>query len=98
MKLREREMQKEKEKERLHLENIKKQKTIIPPARVRHDKSEQLGKTLDINIDKVELIIGGRQLLQDTTLQISYGRKYGLIGKNGIGKTWWVGSLCNTVA
>lgn len=31
--------------------------------------------------------IGGKTLLEDTSLRLVYGRKYGLIGRNGIGKT-----------
>ena len=33
------------------------------------------------------MIVGGRALLEDTKLKIIYGKKYGLVGRNGIGKT-----------
>ena len=33
------------------------------------------------------MIIGGRGLLENASVRITFGRKYGLIGRNGIGKT-----------
>jgi len=33
------------------------------------------------------LIVGGRNLLEDSRLHMNYGKKYGLVGRNGIGKT-----------
>lgn len=39
-------------------------------------------------IDKLTLIIGGRELLSDTSFKLIHGHKYGLVGRNGIGKTW----------
>jgi ATPase subunit of ABC transporter with duplicated ATPase domains len=41
-----------------------------------------------INISTIfDLVINGKKLLENTQLIISTGEKYGLIGKNGIGKT-----------
>ena len=39
---------------------------MIPQARVKHDKTDTEGKTLDIILDKVSIIIGGRTLLEDS--------------------------------
>jgi ATP-binding cassette subfamily F protein 3 len=47
----------------------------------------------DINIDKVTLIVGGKVLLEDCRLQIPWGRTFGLIGRNGIGKTCLLAAL-----
>jgi len=44
-------------------------------------------KSKDIKIDGVDVSIGGLRILSDTTLQLSYGRRYGLVGQNGIGKS-----------
>ena len=66
---------------------------MIPQARVKHDKTDTEGKTLDIILDKVSIIIGGRTLLEDSQLKLVYGRKYGLVGRNGIGKTCLMNSL-----
>ncbi|KAK9468851.1 P-loop containing nucleoside triphosphate hydrolase protein [Lipomyces arxii] len=46
------------------------------------------GKSKDIKIDNFDLYVGaGQRILSDTTLTLAYGRRYGLIGQNGIGKS-----------
>jgi ATP-binding cassette, subfamily F, member 3 len=45
------------------------------------------GKSKDIKIDNVDVSIGGLRILADTTLTLSYGHRYGLVGRNGIGKS-----------
>lgn len=35
---------------------------------------------MDIILDRVSVIIGGRALLEDTKVKLVYGKKYGLIG------------------
>ncbi|CAD8202132.1 unnamed protein product [Paramecium pentaurelia] len=92
-KLRQKEDVKAKEAYEKHIKTIKEQKTHIPPARVRHSKADQDGKKLDIVIDKLSIIVGGRALLEDTNLQLIYGQKYGLVGRNGIGKTCLMNAL-----
>ena len=44
-------------------------------------------KSKDIKIDSVDVAIGGLRILSDTTLTLAYGRRYGLVGQNGIGKS-----------
>ena len=44
------------------------------------------GKSKDIKIEGVDVNIGGLRILTDTTLTLAYGRRYGLVGKNGIDK------------
>lgn len=41
----------------------------------------------DVKITSVSLTFHGRVLLTDTTLELSYGRRYGLLGENGCGKS-----------
>lgn len=41
----------------------------------------------DIKIDKFSVQIQGRPLIADTTLELNWGRRYGLIGLNGSGKS-----------
>jgi len=41
----------------------------------------------DVKITSASLVFHGRVLLQDTTLELSYGRRYGLLGENGCGKS-----------
>jgi ATP-binding cassette subfamily F protein 3 len=38
-------------------------------------------------------VFGGKTLLEDTHLKLAEGRKYGLIGRNGIGKTCFMNAL-----
>jgi len=46
------------------------------------------GKTKDIKIENFDLYVGeGNRILSDTTLSLSYGHRYGLVGSNGIGKS-----------
>jgi len=44
-------------------------------------------------LDNISVIVGGRALLEDTKLKLAYGRKYGLVGRNGIGKTCFMNAL-----
>lgn len=41
----------------------------------------------DVKIDSVSLVFHGKVLVQDTTLELNYGRRYGLLGENGCGKS-----------
>ena len=55
--------------------------------------------TLDsISVRNFSLSVGGKDLFEDTDLQLGYGQRYGFIGKNGSGKTSLIKqipSLCN---
>jgi len=42
----------------------------------------------------INLQNGGKELLKDTTVTITNGRKYGIIGKNGTGKTTLLNFIC----
>lgn len=41
----------------------------------------------DLKIENITLTFHGREILSDTTLELNYGNKYGLIGPNGSGKS-----------
>lgn len=46
------------------------------------------GKSKDIKIENFDLFVGDAQrILSEATLTLSYGRRYGLVGQNGIGKS-----------
>lgn len=49
--------------------------------------SDSQSKSKDIKIDGVDISIGGNRMLTDTSLSLSYGHRYGLVGQNGIGKS-----------
>jgi ATP-binding cassette, subfamily F, member 3 len=44
-------------------------------------------KSKDIKLDGIDVSIGALRILSDTTLTLAYGRRYGLVGQNGIGKS-----------
>lgn len=48
---------------------------------------EAKGKTMDISVDDVSIGVPGKQLVSNASLKLIYGHKYGLIGRNGIGKS-----------
>lgn len=41
----------------------------------------------DVKINSVSLVFHGKVLITDTTLELNYGRRYGLLGENGCGKS-----------
>ena len=45
------------------------------------------GKSKDIKVEGVDVSIDGKRILTDTTLTMAFGRRYGLVGQNGIGKS-----------
>lgn len=47
----------------------------------------------DILITNLTLIIGGKTLLEQAQLKLVQGRKYGLVGRNGIGKTTLINGI-----
>lgn len=67
-------------------------KEAIPPPRVMHDKDDLDVK--DIWLPGVTLIAGSKELLIDATVKFTRGRKYGLIGRNGTGKTTLINAIC----
>lgn len=48
---------------------------------------ESLPLARDLKIGKFSVQIGGRNLIADTTLELNWGARYGLIGTNGCGKS-----------
>ncbi|CCE91821.1 putative AAA family ATPase GCN20 TDEL_0D02370 [Torulaspora delbrueckii] len=52
------------------------------------DFGSAAGKSKDIHIDTFDLYVGdGQRILSDAQLTLSFGRRYGLVGQNGIGKS-----------
>lgn len=49
--------------------------------------SEAQSKSKDIKVDGIDISIGGNRIVTDTSLTLAYGRRYGLVGQNGIGKS-----------
>ncbi|KAI5369241.1 putative AAA+ ATPase domain, ABC transporter, P-loop containing nucleoside triphosphate hydrolase [Septoria linicola] len=49
--------------------------------------SDAASKSKDIKVDGIDISIGGKRIMSDTNLTLAYGRRYGLVGQNGIGKS-----------
>jgi len=67
-------------------------KKKVPPPRVIHDKSDS--SKADIYLPNVTVIAGGKALLEKAVVRLARGRKYGLVGRNGIGKTTLLNAMC----
>ncbi|KAI9805183.1 MAG: ABC transporter ATP-binding protein arb1 [Sarcosagium campestre] len=46
-----------------------------------------LAASRDVKINSTSLVFHGRVLINDSTLELNYGRRYGLLGENGCGKS-----------
>lgn len=68
-----------------------KRRKKAPPLVVKHVKGDY---KCDVLVNNVTILTGGVHLLDNARLKLTYGRKYGLIGRNGIGKT----TLLNHIA
>ena len=75
-----------------HLENVKKAKEGMPELNMHHSRDES--HKIDINVPLFTMHIAGKTLMEDAALKINFGRRYVLIGRNGIGKT----TLLNHIA
>jgi ABC-type multidrug transport system ATPase subunit len=73
------------------IEEFMQHKKRIPAPTVIHDKPDPF--KADILINNLTLIIGGKTLLDQAQLKLVMGRKYGLVGRNGIGKTTLINAI-----
>ncbi|ODQ62520.1 hypothetical protein WICANDRAFT_66775 [Wickerhamomyces anomalus NRRL Y-366-8] len=55
---------------------------------------DSLETSRDIKLSSVSLLFHGKVLIQDSELELNYGRRYGLLGENGCGKS----TLLNAIA
>ncbi|KAL2759147.1 hypothetical protein ACRALDRAFT_2100705 [Sodiomyces alcalophilus JCM 7366] len=47
----------------------------------------------DVKIISTSLVFHGRQLINDSILELTYGRRYGLLGENGCGKSTFLKAI-----
>ncbi|KAM0852654.1 hypothetical protein ACQ4PT_051619 [Festuca glaucescens] len=70
----------------MHVAEMEALRAGMPPVYVNH--SNVGGSTIrDIHMQNFSVTVGCRDLIQDQTLTLAFGRHYGLIGRNGTGKT-----------
>jgi len=75
-----------------HMKEIEQRKKELPPVQIRRERIGT-GKNFDLILENISLVIAGKTLLDTTNLKLAYGRKYGLVGRNGIGKTCLMNAL-----
>lgn len=69
-----------------HLQEMEAVKAGMPAVAINHDNSD--GPAVrDIHMENFNISVGGRDLIVDGCITLSHGRHYGLIGRNGTGKT-----------
>ncbi|KAJ1975518.1 ATP-binding cassette, regulator of translational elongation [Dimargaris verticillata] len=51
------------------------------------DYTSTKSQSKDIKVERFDISFAGKRILTDTTLTLAFGRRYGLIGRNGIGKS-----------
>lgn len=44
-------------------------------------------RSKDIKLDDFDIQFAGRKILTNASMMLAYGRRYGMVGKNGIGKS-----------
>jgi ATP-binding cassette subfamily F protein 3 len=86
-----RKKKKEEEAYEKHLQKMKQMRSTLPAVEVIHGKKHE---SFDIRLENINLDVPGKQLLVDTNFIMNRGRKYGLIGRNGIGKTTLLYAIC----
>ncbi len=69
-----------------------KAKALVPEIVIHHDRDES--HKIDLLLENITISIGSKVICDDATMRINYGRKYVLIGRNGLGKT----TILNNIA
>ncbi|XP_048230002.1 ABC transporter F family member 3 isoform X2 [Ricinus communis] len=70
----------------MHLAEMEAVRAGMPVVCVNHDSGT--GPAVkDIHMENFNISVGGRDLIVDGSVTLSFGRHYGLVGRNGTGKT-----------
>ncbi|XP_020211276.1 ABC transporter F family member 3 isoform X2 [Cajanus cajan] len=89
LKLERRKRKEERQREaqfQMHLAEMEAARAGMPVVCVRHDNSGG-PNVKDIHMEGFNISVGGRDLIVDGAVTLSFGRHYGLVGRNGTGKT-----------
>lgn len=76
------------EKQMEQMRKQKKARAAIVPV-----EGSNLNHKMDVLVNNVTIVVAGKTLLENATLRLTHGRKYGLVGRNGIGKTTLLNAL-----
>jgi ATP-binding cassette subfamily F protein 3 len=69
--------------------------TLIPSMVVNQTKASVNTKSKDVKFDDFDIQFAGRSILKNASITLVYGRKYGLVGMNGIGKSTLLRAIAN---
>ncbi|KAK7316509.1 hypothetical protein RJT34_00026 [Clitoria ternatea] len=89
LKLERRKRKEERQREaqyQMHLAEMEAARAGMPVVCVRHESSGG-PNVKDIHMENFNISVGGRDLIVDGSVTLSFGRHYGLVGRNGTGKT-----------
>jgi ATP-binding cassette subfamily F protein 2 len=75
------------------LEDLPLDKLSINVARTATGVYTSQARSRDIKIESYSLNYHGRVLIDNATIELNFGRRYGLIGANGSGKSTFLHSL-----
>ncbi|AAS53603.2 AFR232Cp [Eremothecium gossypii ATCC 10895] len=56
---------------------------------------DSLETSRDVKMSSVSLLFHGKVLIQDSQLELNYGRRYGLLGENGCGKSTFLKAIAS---
>lgn len=70
----------------MHLAEMEAVKEGMPVICVNHN-NDSGSAVRDIHMENFTVSVGGRDLIKDCSVTLSFGRHYGLVGRNGTGKT-----------
>ncbi|KAL2613889.1 hypothetical protein R1flu_025581 [Riccia fluitans] len=59
----------------------------MPSVMVNHGGVGEGNVPKDIRLENFSISLGGKELINSATVTLAYGRRYGLVGRNGTGKT-----------
>ncbi|KAI8812857.1 P-loop containing nucleoside triphosphate hydrolase protein [Cladochytrium replicatum] len=65
----------------------------LPAISVNQAKATSDGRGKDIKLENFDISLAGKVILTNADLTMVYGRRYGLVGKNGIGKSTLLRSI-----
>eukprot|EP00850_Spirogloea_muscicola_P001578 SM000006S19343 [mRNA] locus=s6:192048:197015:+ [translate_table: standard] len=70
-----------------HLAEVAAVTARLPPIMVSHGGDGLAGTAKDIHMESISIAVAGKELVSDATVTLAFGRRYGLVGRNGTGKT-----------
>ncbi|KAL9259154.1 ABC transporter F family member 3-like protein [Drosera capensis] len=76
-----------------HLEEMEAVRAGMPAISVNHNNDSSGPVVRDIHLENFNISVGGRDLIVDGVVTLSFGRHYGLVGRNGTGKTTFLRHL-----